>query len=536
MPVEELFSINNAVMNAKRMLVLGIFLFSFVLYSCGGGGGGGSNPPPSPYLNLMNLSVLLDGNPSFELRRSSLPDNIEVNFQLNTNLNNFVVELYLSRDTVLSSDDELIYQSVMSKNPSGSYRVDLQSQDSSYQALIDNVFSSPYRYYLILNIEGGEISSYLASGSPFTPVKLWTFAVYMDADNSLGGYDESNLEQMESVGSTGDVNIIVEDDSDVSAVKRYYVGQNNLITLSELGELDMSKVSTLEDFGRWVKSEFPADHYFIVIWDHGLGFESIYAYSPTRDLLQDETNGDDIMSVPDFALALKNISSEFGKKIDIVGIDACLMNMVEVAYEIRDTSDYLIGSESAEPAEGWPYYYILDYLVNNPTDSPKTISSKVVELYTDAYRDSYQTTQSAIDLSKVGNLVLSLNNLSSTIINDWSLYNVSYSFKNTIFNSVQRFTVSDGDESYADLGSFLEEIEENDNMTADIKNSALLVYDNLKTAVVANGYSGYDNGRINGLTIWYPDINIFDEQINHYEQLEFAKETSWDEFLKDLTE
>ena len=532
-----LFSINNAVMNAKKLLVLGIFLFSFALYSCGGGGGGGgSNPTPTPYLNLMNVSVLLDGNPSFELKRSSLPDNIKVNFQLNTNLNNFVVELYLSRDTVLSSDDELIYQGVMNREPSGSYRVNLQSQDSSYQTLINAVFSSPYKYYLILNVEGDNLSSYLASNSPFIPVKLWTFAVYMDADNSLGGYDESNLEQMEGIGSTEDVNVVVEDDSDISTTERYYVSQNNLIPLSELGELDMSRVSTLEDFGRWVKSEFPADHYFIVIWDHGLGFESIYAYSPTRDLLQDKTNGDDIMSVPDFALALKNISSELGKKIDIVGIDACLMNMLEVAYEIRNTSNFLVGSEGSEPAEGWPYYNVLEYLVSHPTDSPKTISSKVVELYTDAYRDSYETTQSAIDLSKVENLASSLNNLTLAIINQWNSYAVSYSFKNTIFSAVQRFTVSDGDESYADLGSFLEEIEKNDNMTLDIKDSATLVYTNLKTAVVANGYSGYQNGQINGLTIWYPDINIFNEQIEHYRQLEFARDTNWDEFLEDLTE
>jgi len=515
-----------------RKVLVGVAIL--ILYSCGGGGG--SNSPSSSYLNLVNVSVNLDGSSSLELRRSSLPHDIEVNFQLNTNLNSFVVELYLSKDTVLSSDDKLICQNVMDRNPDNSYEIDLQSQDSCYQSLVEEVFSSPYRYYLILNVEGYNLSSYLAVNSPFIPVKLWTFAVYMDADNSLGGYDESNLEQMLSVGSTEDVNVIVEDDSDVSVAKRYYVAQNSLIVLSELGELDMSKVSTLEDFGRWVKSEFPADHYFIVIWDHGLGFESIYPSVSSRDLLLDETNGNDIMSVPDFALALKNISSEIGKKIDIVGIDACLMNMIEVAYEIRETSDYLIGSEGAEPAEGWPYYYILDYLVNNPDDSPSSLSSMVVKFYEEVYGNLYQTTQSAIDLSKVGSLVSSLNQLSSAIINDWDLYNVSYSFRNTIFNSVQRFAVSDGDESYADLGSLLDEIEKNDNMTGSIKNAALNVLDNLTQAVVANGYSGFAAGRINGLTIWFPDTTIFDEQIGHYEQLEFAKDTEWDEFLDNLTQ
>ena len=42
-------------------------------------------------------------------------------------------------------------------------------------------------------------------------------------------------------------------------------------------------------------------------------------------------------------------------KLDIFGMDVCLMSMAEVTYELRDCVDIAIGCESYSPAAGWPY-------------------------------------------------------------------------------------------------------------------------------------------------------------------------------------
>ncbi len=513
----------------KKLIILPVFFVSLILYSCGGGGSS----------NGYNISIgsgsvevdVVNSTDNRTISESDPPSIITIGFNVHTNAPQYSAEFYLSRDNVLSNDDYEFYQTDISRSR-GVVNVVLDNESWGYNNLM-NYYGG--KYYVIVRVSTDSSSSWAASSYPIVLKKIWTFAVYMDADNSLTGIDNYNIQQMESVGSNEDVNVVVEDDNEITTAKRYFIKQGEIVELSNLSELDMAKVTTLENFGKWIKNSFPADHYFIVIWDHGLGFESIYPSETNRDLLLDETNGNDIMSVPDFAFALDNISKTLGKKIDIVGIDACLMNMIEVAYEIKNSADILISSEGIEPADGWPYSSILYYLINNPYSSLSLIAAKVVEYYTNYYDGSYSTTQSAIDLSRIDNLTLSVNNLSESILNNWNNSSVTSALEGNIFNSVQRFNVSSTDNSYADLGSLAKLIYVSDNMTPGIKISALKVIDNLSKAVIVNGYNGYDNGSVNGLTIWFPNTTIFNEQIEHYEQLEFAKDTLWDELLDNMS-
>jgi len=59
-----------------------------------------------------------------------------------------------------------------------------------------------------------------------------------------------------------------------------------------------------------------------------------------------------------------------GRKIDVVGIDACPRTMIEVAYQLRDHAQILVGSEEVEPGPGWPHAAIRGDLTKNPTMTP----------------------------------------------------------------------------------------------------------------------------------------------------------------------
>jgi hypothetical protein len=98
-------------------------------------------------------------------------------------------------------------------------------------------------------------------------------------------------------------------------------------------------------------------------------------------------------------------------RLSMIGFDACLMGMIETAYQIYKFSDperaselvpdFLVASEETIPGDGWPYDTILSALVGNPSMSPATFSETIVARYRDRYQaDSHwtKTTLSAIDL------------------------------------------------------------------------------------------------------------------------------------------
>jgi len=518
-----------------RKTLLYIFSVSLILIlsSCGGGGSGGSS---SYNISINGRSIRFAINNSSDnntISKTNPPSEITVDFEVNTQSPQYKIALFLSRDASLSSDDFEFYQAYVD-NTRGSVEVILDNQTQEYQNLI-NYYGG--KYYIIVKASTNSNSSWAASSSQIILKKIWTFAVYMDADNSLDSIAGLNITQMENVGSNKDINVIVEKDGLYSSTGRYFIKRFEEEKLQNLGELDMAQTSTLVNFGKWVKNNFPAENYLIVIWDHGLGFESINPKGLNRDLLQDETNND-IMSVPDFGAAMDNISGILGKKIDIVGIDACLMNMVEVAYEIKGCASVLVSSENSVPANGWPYDNIISYMENYPNSNSKTIAAKIVEYYTNYYSNySQPTAQSAIDLSKISNLAKSIDGLAKNILYNWENSNVSSTIKNYADSNtlLQRFDVGSSDYSYADLGNLCSMISTNDNMTQDIKTAAQNALDNLSQAVIANGYDGYATGKVNGLTIWFPNTTIFNEQIEHYRQLDFAKDTNWDELLDNVS-
>ena len=123
----------------------------------------------------------------------------------------------------------------------------------------------------------------------FAQKAKWTFMVYLDADNDLEKYGIADFNEMETVGSSSDVQIIVQMDrspnydatnGDWADTRRFRVIKDNdtkTITspvLQNLGEANMGDPNTLVSFVNWAKLNYPADHYCLVLWDHGGGWRN----------------------------------------------------------------------------------------------------------------------------------------------------------------------------------------------------------------------------------------------------------------------
>ena len=239
------------------------------------------------------------------------------------------------------------------------------------------------------------------------PPKDWTILVYMDADNNLESVGVDDFLEMASVNLGTGVNVVVQFDraagwdpidgystayGDWQTAKRYFVTQGMIpdaaSALNDLGEVNMADPANLEAFVNWGISNYPATYYFLVLWDHGLGW---------RGVVEDESAPGDRLTAVELRIALASIVVGNGRRIDLLGNDACRMTL-EIMYELAPYVDYFVGSEKDEPLEGWPYDAFLSVLAANPTMTPAQVAAALVDRYVESYRDNslYSVALSAV--------------------------------------------------------------------------------------------------------------------------------------------
>ncbi|MBI5627863.1 MAG: hypothetical protein HY953_03005, partial [Candidatus Rokubacteria bacterium] len=95
----------------------------------------------------------------------------------------------------------------------------------------------------------------------------------------------------------------------------------------------------------------------------------------TRGIAYDETSGD-CLDMLELKRVLARAHRALGRKGDLVGMDACLTTMLEVAYQIRDHARVLVGSEELEPGPGWPHAAILGDLAARPAMAPAELGAR----------------------------------------------------------------------------------------------------------------------------------------------------------------
>lgn len=273
------------------------------------------------------------------------------------------------------------------------------------------------RLYLVAGFVLTSFSWSLAQAQQ-NPVREWTFLVYMNADNDLYRFGFLNMSQMEKLGSTNQVNLVVQMDHEDKAVPttRYYVTKNpNPVTgkitsqvLETLGETNMGDAKTLADFVTWGIQKFPARHYAVIIWNHGNGWQGVsYDDNPRAYLTLPAVRT--ALQVGQSALAAQRGGNRQAAKFDIINFDACLMSTLEVAYELKDVGQYLVGSQFNEPGEGEDYVKFLTPLMAQPQKSPRELAEIMVYQYALTYQSNGSINYAAIDLSRVQNFTSMLN-------------------------------------------------------------------------------------------------------------------------------
>ncbi len=252
----------------------------------------------------------------------------------------------------------------------------------------------------------------------------WTIAVYMTASD-LAQFGAEDINEMEKAVSTlpGTVKIAILYDQWVS--KKYATGGGTQAAWGDTGrailtsDTNLSRIQTnferlgekntgdpkiLTEFLNWTVTAAPANHYGVILWNHGSGLDG--------SNYDDESN--DHLSMSEIASAVKNSTM----KPDLFSFDACLMGMVEDVYALKDITKVYASSQELEAGTGQDYTTLFNVLKTNPaTVDAFKLGKGMVQSFQAQYVGTgvNEDTYSVVDTSKLGDLITALNQFSTSV-------------------------------------------------------------------------------------------------------------------------
>src|SRR3970040_61947 len=115
----------------------------------------------------------------------------------------------------------------------------------------------------------------------------WTVMVYLAGDNNLDANGVTDLVEMKKIGSVPGMNIVAQFDRSGAGFprKRFFIRNGtslNADVVESLGETNSGKPEILLDFIKWGAINYPADHYMLVLWNHGQGWDDTDIFAGER--------------------------------------------------------------------------------------------------------------------------------------------------------------------------------------------------------------------------------------------------------------
>ncbi|HST03329.1 MAG TPA: clostripain-related cysteine peptidase [Chloroflexia bacterium] len=397
----------------------------------------------------------------------------------------------------------------------------------------------------------------------------WTCMIYMAGDNSLSDAVVTDLSEMRKVASTPDVHVVVQYDQAQNKGARRFLLQKEPTKEDPtmLGVIDSGDPKTLLDFVDWALGKYKAERYALVLWNHGSGWApwdvdtiarstsaQIYDQreaiqhshsrlgktfftttlkhifeipSPSeRAICSDDGSGHALDTV-ELGNVLAKVKKMLGQPLDLLGMDACLMSNIEVAYQASPYVNYIVGSEETEPTDGWPYQQVLQAIVDNPSGPTQELAAAVVAAYVKWYNDNDArdtVTQTALDLSKIDTVVGPLDTLADTLIAGMpkSAFDLWRALKKT--TSFYEGTVWDIGGLCAHLGA-----ESNTALRAAAQLAQVSVKPGAGNFIIAQSHQGAALQKCCGLSVYIPPNT---EVSRFYKDLDFAKKHRWFSMLE----
>jgi len=302
----------------------------------------------------------------------------------------------------------------------------------------------------------------------------WTFMIYVCGDNDLEDSWASDLEELESIGSTANVHFVALVDLMTlqDGVELIHIEQGTYTVVETFPEQNLGDPQVCINFVNTVQSYWPANKYVLDFWNHGNGFESFCW----------DQGDDDWLDCPKLGQIMDAIGF-----IDIVAFDACDMAHIEDYYELVGHVSYVVGSEESIPLSGYPYDTDAQDLVNNPTQDALTYATELVTNYGEYYwkKKGYGwETLSAVDVNQIPALTTTFTDWTSAMLANLDRYERRYT------SALRGAKKMSGIEPayFVDMYDYMLELQD-ENVPTSLKTAAENVKTAVTNAVVVNWYN-----------------------------------------------
>ncbi len=351
--------------------------------------------------------------------------------------------------------------------------------------------------------------------------ETWTYLFYADADFT-DAY--APLADFAAEAFSGDhLDVVVLQDLETGPATLWRVEADHSLTLLEdWGEPNMGDSATLRDFIAWGKTNYPANRYFLGVYDHGMSWSGACL---------DTSSGFDWLTMDEFQQAFEEAGG-----VDIIAFTApCNMGSFEAAYELRDWVEVYIGSEDVSGYIHWrgmidEMCHLLNTTPQPPVDEiAATIVSLVEANEIDPWFMSYRT-MSAVRAGELGDVAVGLDSLAGHLVERLD----SCGERLSVARGMSRHFLTDSwggryqmvDVDLLDFTRRLAALESDPVLLQDLGGLG----EAMDRAVIAECHGTGQPGA-GGLTLYFPGDSRYYDDSYTTSSLDFCTDTGWNEFL-----
>lgn len=412
--------------------------------------------------------------------------------------------------------------------------------------------------------------------------KQWTFIVYIAGDNDLRSFAVKSIKQMAQIGSNTNINIVVQLDIRITdnkkITRRYFVDKNKIYHVNindpATQRMDSGDPKTLISCACWAIQNYPASKYALILWNHGTGIidpgfsriinaSELFMYNPVshkfdldrsigfldyinkvreaenRGVCWDDSTGN-YLTNKKLEYALQEICNRllYGKKLNIIGFDACLMSMLEVANIVKKYANIMVASQEVELGTSWDYAKLLAPFAHRSLHETD-FAEHIVDTYGEFYsRVTNDYTLSAINLNIIDALEDNVSTVATLLLEGLKKQKIE-SVKDVITVSCSKEECTRFEEpTFMDLHHFYCNIQDHLDDIELTTNAETVAYRKQLKAALGDGkalitkiafanVTGKNLKEAKGISIYMPESFIH----YSYKQTSFAYSNKWLTFL-----
>ena len=314
--------------------------------------------------------------------------------------------------------------------------------------------------------DGGFTASTTVTVTEKSAADAWTILIYMDGSNLESDYANKYArdipysycglatcdirEIIDTPNKPDDVNIVFETGGcsnwttntngkysngysiSNTYIQRHHVENGKLVLdngQDKITSQSMGKQSVLQSFLEYGLENYPADKTALILWNHGGGMQGV-----CFDDYGDGLEGKEVVGA--VSGALKNCEMT-GQKLELIGYDACVMELQDLAEMNSPYFNYMMGSQELEDGTGWDYDSWLDDLYADK--STEVILKAACDGFIKDKGISSDQTLSYLNLSYASEYKEAWEDFALALKNDGTVANNRTTFNDVVKNS-KRFS------------------------------------------------------------------------------------------------